>query len=203
MEENNDISTEWEMNSSDSNWEVIFTEGNITKKLYWHLLWKKWYMVVTHQFANYFWIADIFAVNKSLYTHEIEVKVSKADFLSEMKDIEYIINWWEWLPAWRWSKYNKHLFYINQKDNYTHNRDELIPNYFSFAVPSDLVRFASEKLQNTPYWLIEVYSIWSYIKIWSVLKQAKKIHKNKICFDVLLKIAHRMSYINEKNINKN
>ena len=200
--------TEWELNSStyDNEEKIELTEWNITKKLYWHLIWKKWYNVVTHQFSNSFWIADIFGVNKSNYTHEIEIKVSKSDLMSEIKDIEYLINWWEWLPQWRWSKYVKHYWYLNEVKTDSmdkQNREHLIPNYFSFAVPTELKEIAWEKLKNTPYWIIEIYTIWKFIKIWSVIKQAKKIHKTKISFDVLLKIARRMSYINEKNINKN
>lgn len=199
------METEGELNSSKSIENTIeLTEENVTKRLCWHLLWKKGYSVVTHQFSNHFWIADIFGINKSNYSHEIEIKVSKADLMSEIKDIEYLINGWTWLPQWRWSKYIKHHWYLNEvktdsKDK--QSREHLIPNYFSFAVPTELVRFAWEKLKDSPYGLIEVYTIWKHIRIWSVFKQAKRIHSNKISFELLLKIARRMSYINEKNIN--
>lgn len=172
----------------------MVSEKNITKRLYWHLMWKMSYQVVAHQFDNWFGKADMFGINKNLFMHEMEIKISRSDFMSEMKDIE-ILSKGEMLGKDRWSKWLKHYNYLIAWDRLHPNQRQFLPNYFSFVVPTELVEFCKEKLEHTPYWLIEIRQ--PNMLYFETVKKAKKLHSRKIEFDALLKLSHRMSYICE------
>lgn len=177
----------------------MYTEKNITKDLLSNLVWKQWFHIATHQYTNWFGISDVFWVNKNLFTHEYEIKVSKADFMSEMKYIESIISG-VWVHTSEW-KYIKHYHYINAKK--WQLRWYQLPNSFSYVVPEDLASFCLEKLEDTPYWLfscraVKHNSYWTeYVTfVFESLKKPKKIHSEKITFEQLLKISKRLSYVN-------
>jgi hypothetical protein len=96
-------------------------------------------------------IADIIILNKSELIHEIEVKCTKYDLCSlELK-----------------------------KSKHTFRPTRYAPNYFSFAVPTELVEDALKIINklNPKYGLIEITSD-TYSPI-TIRQKAQKLHGNK------------------------
>lgn len=182
------------------------TELQITKRLYWHLVWKAWYLITTHQFDNHFWIADMWGINKSKFAHEFEIKCTKSDLMSEINDIKAIHKWEK-----KWgAKFHKHFKYLTgvhhsslQYTSVKHDhQDWLVPTYFSFVVPVDLVELAILELEWTPYGVIQAKEYGSGSIYFSTMKKVKAIHRRKVSEWIIFKMAHRMSFICEKFINQ-
>lgn len=135
--------------------------------------------VTEYNLGGYLYIADIVAIDKKMLSHEVEIKVTKADLLSELKAIKSIMDGND--PDG--SKYRKHYNYL---------KGFKIPNKFSFAVPDELVEFTLNEIQNTPYGLIKIgnnkHSNYKTVKI---LKRAKKLKDKPITDNQFKLIAAR------------
>ena len=104
-------------------------------------------------------IADLFGILSSQYTHEPEVKASKADLAGELRAIEYwkksdqiAIDQTEarYAPV---SKGGKHHIYLRGDREAFTGIYARVPNKFSFVVPFDLQDFALKAIEGTPYGL--------------------------------------------------
>ncbi len=128
-------------------------------------------------------VADVFALRKTGYTHEFEVKVTKTDLMGELKSIQYIVEKQQRIdeePKIRpHAKYPKHNAYMEnaegQKIYWKHYR----PNQFSFVVTEALVDFAKEGVKGSPY---GVYMV-NKVEVKCVVR-AGYLHKDKA--DILL-----------------
>lgn len=180
------------------------TESVVTKKLLHHLLWERSFQIVTHQFDNYHGRSDVFWVNASMFTQEFEIKLTKADLMSELSIIKLLQEDWnpKTIKGISWTKYLKHLKYLDKKQHTGYGKS-FIPNYFSYVIPQELVEIAKEYLKETPYGIISFrYKEWEHewkprVDIWSLesIKKVSSIHRDKIGDKELCKIAHRLSYV--------
>lgn len=162
-------------------------------------------------------IADLYGITDADLTHEIEVKVSRADLMGELVAIRYHVE--EKLadalvhpsgmplfgikpdaekaqkpapPQAR--KGTKHWWYLRnegnvQKSEWGNEYWRQKPNRFSFAVPPALAAIAKEYLKGTPYGLIVVTAAYDV----STVKKAEYLHKEKVSDKVLRKILHKTS----------
>ena len=126
--------------------------------------------------------ADVFAIRKTLYTDEFEIKCSRADFLADRKkniayrepeakssifgESEYA----EWAAAGR----------VKGDEPWTMNKLEAyeqglgVPNHFNYVLGPDVV----VKDDEIPDWA-GVYSV-SKNGFMTLRRRAKKLHKNKV-----------------------
>lgn len=95
--------------------------------------------------------ADVFGITKAGYTHEVEVKVSKSDLMSELKCVECILG--RAKQEKYMNKQFKHKYYLTSP---LEKIWATVPNKFSFAVPKELVLIACEYLAGTKYGVIEL-----------------------------------------------
>lgn len=186
------------------------TSTDLKRDLMNHLFWRLSYPIVIdeHQFM------DIFAVRRSEYTVEFEIKISKSDLLRETKLLkteqptQYSKDWVKW---------EKHAHYTGRKINktelgrYSQRMIELfgeptvlIPNEFYFYVPSELEELALRETIGTPYGIV-VNGLKSngWHDRYQVVKKAKKLHSNKADTKLYQSLAHgltiRNRYIKEAN----
>lgn len=147
-------------------------------------------------------IADVFGILGSGYTHEFEVKVSKADLAGELRAIEY----WTKPEEVRGplfeqshaktalSKGGKHHIYLcGDRDTYT-GVYARIPNKFSFVTPWDLKEVALEAIHGTPYGLYVIQHHENGGHPWSDVicaKVAKNLHKEKAHDEVASNILRK------------
>ena len=126
--------------------------------------------------------ADVYAITRSKYSHEFEIKINKADLMSELncvKDITLlgVIN----KP---YKKLWKHQKYLGKSSSHL---PAVLPNYFSFVVPTELVKTAVEILTGTPYGVYEldggIYK----------RKKAEFLHKEKITDEQLFYLLRKAS----------
>lgn len=143
-------------------------------------------------------IADLFGITGADLTHEIEVKVSKADLMGEIAAIKYHLQ--EKLPPTMWGgrpehrepppknirKSTKHWWYL-VKEGAGYEDWRRKPNRFSFAVPRELEEIAKQELKGTPYGLIVVGGAY----VVSTEKKAEYLHKEKVNDAVLRKVLHK------------
>ena len=102
----------------------------------------------------YSWESDFFAISKSGYSVEVEIKISRGDFNNDYK------------KTVGYSGKNKHEFLIDKTINKK-------PNKFYFACPEGLINLNEI---NENYGLIYVDDKHNQ----TVIKQAKYLHKDKI-----------------------
>lgn len=156
------------------------------------LLWEKNFLLATTEFNNWYWLADVFWVSRTMFSWEFEIKVSKQDLLSELFALELILN--KDIPKLSkryYNKYLKHNFYLNKHNVYW---KYILPNYFIFFIPKKLEKFCIDILSKTKYW-IYIYDeeeMRSSNKI-KCVKKPSKIHNEKIKNDYILDIARRLS----------
>lgn len=99
------------------------------------------------EFGVYNGWADVFLYQRNRYTHEFEVKVSKADFMSEINCIDHILNGdregLDYQKLASSNKYGKHHRYMDRelvKQALSYNpTNQIYPNKFSFAIPLELL----------------------------------------------------------------
>lgn len=102
------------------------------------------YLAVATEYGTGHGIADVFAITRSMLTHEVEVKCSRSDLQGELQSIQAVLSG---SPQERGSKYWKHWYHL--KDPVSRG----VPNRFSFLVPTSLEHCALAGLKNTPYGL--------------------------------------------------
>lgn len=172
--------------------QIVRTATNILKTyMVGYLLYKKQYMVAfTESFNN----ADVFAIKRSHYTIEIEVKNTKDDLRGELNSIRYIIDRTPdddifGNPKIKGNrKYYKHLEYISGRFS------GIVPNEFCFLVPEDLLEFAAAGIKGTPYGLFVYYPGRGdyYEQIENVIVP-QKIHEEKYDFTKNIGLLYRAS----------
>lgn len=190
------------------------TAKEIKEELIHYFLFNRNFLCMAHEIALYEGIADVSGIDAGGRLVEVEVKVSWADFKSEIDAISQVQTvegglfhsdiWPEGIKK-RAPKYEKHFLYLRGAEEFCQKRYKryadldngefvkgqfskcFLPNKFYFAVPRELKERAIEALQGTPYGLI--CDATSY-------KQAKALHKNTLPVAVYALFLRRLSMIN-------
>ena len=110
---------------------------------------------------------------------EIEVKISKSDFMADFKKRKHEY----YLKLYKEKKYISQREYINS----------FIPKFFYFAVPECLEDYAIEAVKDLPYGLIIYrHSNISHARRVSIKIKAKRIHNNELNKCVTRTVINRM-----------
>lgn len=171
--------------------QIIRTETTMLKThMVGYLLYKKQYMVA---FTESFNQADIFAIKRSHFTIEVEVKNTKDDLRCELNSIRSIVDRTEdddLNPKKGSKKYYKHLEYIGRRTRFS----KIVPNEFCFLVPEELLEQAYAGIQKSPYGLFcyRPYLGDYYERIEEVV-QPKKLHDDKYDFSKNVGLLYRAS----------
>ena len=158
-----------------------------------YLLYSKQYIVAFTESFNH---ADIFAIKKSHYTIEIEIKVTRDDLRGELNSIRYIMDRKDNDDIFanpkvkNKKKYYKHIDYLNGKTIY----QKIMPNEYCFLVTEDLLEIAYAGIKGTPYGLFcyKEYLGNYWHRIEEVLRP-EKIHNEKYDFSQNMEILYRAS----------
>lgn len=133
--------------------------------------------------------ADVFSVRDSGYSHEFEIKVSKADLMGELNSIEYVMNEDTLLGKEKpknYQKLSKHNLYLKPHNPSSWWGMNSKPNQFSFVVTKELEEIAVKYLKDTPYGL---YVIEDYTPVCKI--KAKNLHKEKVDQNHLYNITRK------------
>jgi len=158
-----------------------------------YLLYQKQYMLA---FTESFNQADIFAIKRSHYTIEIEIKNTKDDLRKELNSIKYLVkndedtDYFAGGPPKNGKKYYKHLEYISGRTRFS----RIVPNEFCFLVPEDLLEQAYAGIQGSPYGLFcyKEYLGDYYERIEEIV-MPQKIHEEKYDFTKNIELLYRAS----------
>ena len=134
--------------------------------------------------------ADVYGITQSLYSHEIEVKVSKADLMSELYAIKEVLD--DDSSYMKRSKGHKHYYYLKRPGNIL-SQFYRPPNRFSFAVPNDLVEIARQYLKDTPYGLYEMHDAGANYITRRIVKKASWLQRTKVTQEDIYKIISKCS----------
>lgn len=181
--------------------------SDIKVRMLWYLLYKNYNLAGITEYGGpgVNGIADVLCVNWNHFTHEYEVKVSKADLAGELKTIQLLCdvtslfhegkkNYLDEIRTF--SKLDKHCHYLQRVPPGEEMGFRMfgkptdfstMPNKFSFVVPPDLKDYAKENLKNTPYGLMVAAGDYDL----SVVKKADWLHKGKVNDETVRKIAHK------------
>lgn len=162
------------------------------------LLWHRGYQIAVTEGFNQ---SDVFAVKRTGYTTEIEIKLSRSDLRRELNSIKAVME--NLNPNdYNCKKYHKHKAYLKPDRDFADGkfkRDyrsyfDSIPNEFVFLVPESMSGFAEVYLRNTPY------GIWYFVlgeSFWGdeieVIKRPIKLHLDKIKLSDSLRLARKAS----------
>lgn len=143
--------------------------------------------------------ADVYGITRSQYSHEFEIKVSKADLLSELNCIKELVLFGT--PKKYYAKKYKHEQLLKGESN----QFQEVPNYFSYVVPFCLQEAAMAVLKDTKYGLycIDIHENGGnpYATI-GRQKKADLLHKEKLSdeatFYLLRKAATEVQTLREK-----
>jgi len=175
--------------------QIVRTETTMLKThMVGYLLYKKQYMVA---FTESFNDSDVFAIKRSHFTIEVEVKKTKDDLRGELNSIRAIVDktdeddLYGGIKIKGTKKFHKHLAYINGKNRFT---KMILPNEFCFLVPEELLEQAYAGIQKTPYGLFcyRPYLGEYYERIEQVV-QPKKLHDEKYDFSKNVGLLYRAS----------
>lgn len=148
------------------------------------------YRMGYHAVFTEFRYADLFAITRSRYSSEFEIKTSKSDLMSELNCVKDLVLFGE--PQKVYEKRFKHEHYFKGESNQFCE----VPNYFSFVVPFDLEKTALEILKDTKYGLycIKIHENGGNpFATVSVQKKAQLLHKEKIKDDLLFSLLRKSS----------
>ena len=140
-------------------------------------------------------IADVFAIRKSGFTHEFEVKVAKSDLMGELKSIKHLVKKQLEIgeessyPEKGSQKYCKHGLYI--EGTFSAYSIRHIPNQFSFVVTEELAELAVEGVKGTIYGVYVVTDA-EYDNVKCKIR-GKRIHNNKAEVNVLRNLLRKAS----------
>lgn len=138
---------------------MIYSEQFILKRLNQYFLSSpKYVMNNLHVFR---WESDYLAITKSLYSYEIEVKISLSDFKADFK------------------KKEKHLLLNIQNKNKSKSTpiDKDRPNYFWYCCPPDII-----PVDMVPWYAGLCYITEKSYSAYKIIKPAPMLHKSK--FDI-------------------
>lgn len=184
------------------------TSKEIKHKLLFDLLYRRGYHMAVTEKTMFYGIADVFAMSKAEYTHELEIKTSRQDLKSEIDAIELVLSGKK--QEKHLAKFHKHLAYLkldNRGSKYslfdpeedtrpyilkTFEKPEVeksrIPNKFSFAVTPDLKEYAKKSIEGTPYGLFVIHAHSIDLEV-----QAKHLHKEKISREEVMYLLRKVS----------
>ncbi len=142
---------------------------NIEASLCMYLYQKGHSPISTHVTISKMLECDVISISKSDYIYEYEIKISRADFKKDFTKI-------------------KHTNIINE--NYTKVRKGetfyLLPNYFNFVTPKDLI-----KVEEVPDYAGLIYM--NEDGTFEIIKKPKLLHSTKANDAFIRKIAHNLS----------
>lgn len=142
---------------------------NIEASLCMYLYLKGHSPISTHVTISQMSECDCISISKSDYIYEYEIKISRADFKKDFTKI-------------------KHTNIINE--NYTKVRKGetfyLLPNYFSFVTPKDLI-----KIEEVPDYAGLIYM--NEDGSFEVIRKPKLLHSTKANDLFIRKIAHNLT----------
>lgn len=120
--------------------------------------------------------SDVLGVKRTLYTQEVEVKVSRGDLLAELNDIDCAVKGWKVVGKWVSStKYFKHCQFLKSgKYISNYSLPTYIPNEYCIAVPEELVALTLERLEGTPYGVLSARWEKYYDRMKLFITEAKK-----------------------------
>lgn len=163
------------------------------------LLWEKQYLgAVTEGLGN----SDVLGIKKSLFTTEVEIKCTKADFMTEVNSMNHALKKSDSLS--NTSKLPKHYHYLDNAvvnnqalplyEGYAEVYKEKVfrPNEFYFCVPDHLSYLSEVYLQtvSSPYGMLIFNTESNYVY---PLRKAIRLHDQKVSTEHLIKILTRSS----------
>lgn len=145
--------------------------------------------------------ADIFGFTKAGFTHEVEIKCSKADLAGEIASIKNLLRHEDakMLGERKLAKLTKHSRYLNQspQGEMPWGRRErevvdatFVPSRFSFLVVPELVDYALDNLIGSPYGVYKIteYPAGEYRKttVYRISEERAptQLHKEKVTEDI-------------------
>lgn len=131
--------------------------------------------------------ADVFGINRSYYTTEVEVKSRREDLLNELHTINAVMGVATSNLRQRATKFQKHATYLGTKDAVP----ELpIPNQFYIAFPKEIMDHRLHGL-DLRYGILTI----DEGKV-TVVREAQKLHTQKIDIEYAWKLVRKASYEN-------
>jgi len=142
---------------------------NIESALCMHLYLKGHSPISTHITISGMQECDVLSISKSDFIYEYEIKISRADYkkdFSKRKHSDII---------------NENFTTIGSKGTWY-----LLPNYFNYIVPKDLI-----KIEEVPEYAGLIY--FNEDMTFDVIKKPKLLHKTKANDEFIRKVAHNLS----------
>lgn len=168
------------------------TASQVKYEMLKHFSYGGYFATFTEAFNN----SDVLTLKRSMYTVEVEVKVSRYDLANELKAIRTALKYDLFkdskVSSTKYYKHERYLLPIERKK--TIARGGFIPNEFYFAVPEELEIQAKEILYDLdlPYglYVVDKHNRWD-----SVVRHidAKKLHRDKIDETWLLRLVSKAS----------
>jgi len=121
---------------------AVNTERDVQQGLHKFGNMKQWPVMVPNTTVVFSWEADFIGVTRSGMAHEFEVKVSRTDLLSDLRALERVDGAKKSPPT----KVFKYDVVLGRRPAAREQR--ATPNYFWFAVTSDLVVEAEQRLPH-------------------------------------------------------
>ena len=134
--------------------------------------------------------ADILTYDRKLFATEIEIKVTKADFMLEIKSVNKARDTNNLIVS-RQKKCLKHFIYLREAKDYLRRYNlvsVILPSKFYFAVPEELIDFAKEYVKS-PYGLISLPN--DYYCDPKVVKRGQYLHKEPLTTDNVIKLSRK------------
>lgn len=164
-------------------------------------------LVMTELTISHGSIADMITINKNDFCYEIEIKTNKNDLKNELDIINDVLNkkdsYDRMINSNGYKKYLKHCRYINKESCF---KNELIPKYFYFAIPIELLDVLKLGLKPKEYGIIlirkDFYKGRSYCHT-RVEKKARALNNKKIDMELFAKkFMTKMTFSNNRLMNK-
>lgn len=112
---------------------------------------------------------DVLSISKSDFIYEYEIKISRSDYKKDFTK-------------------RKHSDILNENFTKTGSKGTwyLLPNYFNYIVPKDLI-----KIEEVPEYAGLIY--FNEDMTFDVIKKPKLLHKTKANNEFIRKVAHNLS----------
>lgn len=112
---------------------------------------------------------DVLSISKSDFIYEYEIKISRADYKKDFTK-------------------RKHSDIINENFTKTGSKGTwyLLPNYFNYIVPKDLI-----KIEEIPEYAGLIY--FNEDMTFEIIKKPRLLHKTKANNEFIRKVAHNLS----------
>jgi hypothetical protein len=145
------------------------TEHSIQNWIHERAMLKNHYGIIPNIFL-YGWESDMLSITRSKYVHEYEIKISKTDFIADLKKDKHKI-----LLTGLFESWNGSLESANR------------PNYFWYVCPEGVI-----PVSKVPEYAGLIYSGGTYYR--DVVKKARKLHSITISEDLVNKINAAYQY---------